>query len=124
MNLTVSKDGAWHRFAMHQHDRWTPSTFFPQLDSVMVRIREDLDATQDPRIVFDLSNLETIDSSMITVIVQTIRVANGGTVSVIAPNTDVYAWLKLLGIDRLTSMYETEDQWRAQANRVNFSGRE
>lgn len=111
MNFTVSRNGKWHRFALRQQDRWTPATFFPQLDSIMARIREDLDGEKDPCVVFDLSGLETIDSSMITVIVQTVRIAGGKKVCVIAPNNDVYTWLSLLGIDRLAAMFESEEQW-------------
>jgi anti-anti-sigma regulatory factor len=116
MNLEISKDGEWHRFAMLQHDRWTPTTFFPQLDGIMARVREDLDKEKDPHVVFDLSGLETIDSSMITIIVQTVRIAGGKNVCVIAPSSDVYTWLCLLGIDRLAAMFESEEQWRTRSD--------
>jgi anti-anti-sigma regulatory factor len=112
MNLEITRNGEWHRFAMIQQDRWTPTTFFPQLDSIMARVREDLDKEKDPAVVFDLSALESIDSSMITIIVQTVRIAEGKKkVCVIAPNNDVYTWLSLLGIDRLADMFESEEQW-------------
>jgi anti-anti-sigma factor len=125
MNLVITREGSWHRYAMKQQDRWTPTTFFPQLDSVMARIREDLDGQHDPKVVFDLSDLSTIDSSMVTVIVQTVRIAAGGSkVCVIAPSGDVHTWLSLLGIDRLAAMFESVDQWMQHRDESVSSGQE
>jgi len=116
MNLEISKTGTWHRFSIQLQDRWTPSTFFPELDIVMARIKEHLNGKKEPAVVFDLSQLEGIDSSMITVIVQTVRIVSDRKISIIAPNSDVYTWLSLLGIDRLSDLYESEKMWREKNN--------
>ena len=104
---------------MQMQDRWTPSSFFPELDSVMARIKETLNGNTDAAVVFDLSHLESIDSSMITVIVQTVRIVTDRKISVIAPNNDVYTWLSLLGIDRLSDLFESEALWREKNNIIS-----
>jgi anti-anti-sigma regulatory factor len=112
MNIRINEEGPWYRFKILEHEHWTPSTFFPQLDSVLARIKTALADRPGARILFDLSALDTIDSSLITIVVQTIRMAGSGRVHVIVPHPDVYSWLALLGIDRLAEIYESEDAWR------------
>ncbi len=119
MNLEISETGGWYRYSMQFQDRWTPSTFFPELDSVMARIKEHLTGKIKPSVVFDLSQLDSIDSSMITVIVQTVRIVGERKISIIAPNNDVYTWLSLLGIDRLSDLFESEDEWRVKNNIIS-----
>jgi|GEM_PF-5858478 hypothetical protein len=38
MNIRVARQGERHRFTIGGKKRWTPSTFFPQLDSVLAHI--------------------------------------------------------------------------------------
>jgi anti-anti-sigma regulatory factor len=118
MNLRATREGGWYRFAVLDlgNAHWTPSTFFPQLDSAMDRVKMALSEDQRARILFDLTALTTVDSSLITLVVQTIRLAGTGRVSVIVANPDVYSWLALLGIDRLADIFNSEQEWREQQN--------
>ncbi|HMD69474.1 MAG TPA: STAS domain-containing protein [Chitinivibrionales bacterium] len=114
MNLKATREGGWYRFAVLDlgNEHWTPSTFFPQLDSAMDRVKMALSEEPTARILFDLSALTTVDSSLITLVVQTIRLSGTGRVSVIVANPDVYSWLALLGIDRLADIFNSEQEWR------------
>jgi anti-anti-sigma regulatory factor len=112
MNLQVTEEGQWYRFRILEKDTWTSSTFFPQLDSVLARIKTVLAEKPGARILFDLMALDTIDSSLITVLVQTVRMTSVDRVSVLVSHPDVFSWLALLGLDRLAEIFDSEDAWR------------
>lgn len=116
MNLSVTRDDGWCVFSVRETERWTPSTFFPQLDSALARIRVALSEDPKAAVLFDLSALNTIDSSMITLVVQTVRMAGTGRVSVLVSSPEVYSWLALLGIDQLAEIFNSEEEWRAKKN--------
>jgi anti-anti-sigma regulatory factor len=112
MNIQVTVDGQWYRFRILEKEHWTPSTFFPQLDSVLARITTVLSEKPGARILFDLMALDTIDSSLITILVQTVRMTGNDRVSVLVSHPDVYSWLALLGLDRLADIFDSEEAWR------------
>ena len=116
MNITVTRDKGWCRLSVLEKARWTPSTFFPQLDSAIARISVAL--SEDPKapILFDLSALSTIDSSLITLVVQTVRMAGTGRVNVVVSSPEVYSWLALLGINQLAEIFSSEEEWRIKKN--------
>jgi anti-anti-sigma regulatory factor len=112
MNLQVTEEGQWYRFRILEKDTWTSSTFFPQLDSVLARIKTVLSEKPGARILFDLLALDTIDSSLITILVQTVRMTGVDRVSVLVSHPDVFGWLALLGLDRLAEIFDSEEAWR------------
>jgi anti-anti-sigma regulatory factor len=116
MNLQVTEEGPWYRFKILEKNTWTPSTFFPQLDSVLARIKTVLAEKKGARILFDLMALDTIDSSLITVLVQTVRMTGVDRVAVLVSHPDVYSWLALLGLDRLAEIFDSEEAWRQKQN--------
>ncbi len=113
MNIRVDREDGWIRFAIPGKDRWTPSTFFSRLDGALACIRTALSDNPGYRILFDLLSLETVDSSLVTIIVQTVRMAGSAEVCVLVENPDVFSLLALLGIGRLAHLYESEEAWRA-----------
>lgn len=119
MNLQVTEEGQWYRFRILEKDTWTSSTFFPQLDSVLARIKTVLAEKPGARILFDLMALDTIDSSLITVLVQTVRMTGVDRVSVLVSHPDVYSWLALLGLDRLAEIFDSEEAWRQKQENHN-----
>jgi anti-anti-sigma regulatory factor len=112
MNIQVIEEGQWYRLRILEKENWTPSTFFPQLDSVLVRIKTVLSEKPGARILFDLLALDTIDSSLITILVQTVRMTGVDRVSVLVSHPDVFSWLALLGLDRLAEIFDSEEAWR------------
>jgi anti-anti-sigma regulatory factor len=87
---------------------WTPSTFFPQLDSAIEKVRFELEENSQETIVFDLSSLKSMDSSIISLVIQTIRLAHNKKVCVLATHEDVFNMLMLLGVDELAHIYSSE----------------
>ena len=122
MNLRVTRESGWHRFTVLDKEHWTPSTFFPELDRALERVKLALAEGPSTRILFDFLLLDTIDSSLITLVVQTIRMAGAGRVCVIVANSDVYSWLALLGIDRLAEIFNSEDEWHAMLEQQESQG--
>jgi anti-anti-sigma regulatory factor len=119
MNIQVTQEGQWCRFKILEKEHWTPSTFFPQLDSVLARIKTVLAEKPGARILFDLLALDTIDSSLITILVQTVRMTGTDRVSVLVSHPDVFSWLALLGLDRLAEIFDSEEAWRQKQENHN-----
>ena len=112
MNIRITEEGQWHRFTILANDQWTRATFFPQVTSVLERIREVLEVRKCACILFDLLAIDTIDSSIITAIVHTTRMAGISKVSILVSHPDVVGPLSLLGLDRLAEIFGSEDAWR------------
>jgi anti-anti-sigma regulatory factor len=87
---------------------WTPATFFPQLDSAVEKVRFELEKSSQENVVFDLSSLKSMDSSIISLVIQTIRLARNNKVCVLATHEDVFNMLMLLGVDELAHVYSSE----------------
>ncbi len=109
MNIRVIQEGSGYRFTVRGKDQWTPSTFFPQLDSTLAHIKTAVSEKPQARILFDLVSVDSVDSSLITIIVQTVRMAGAGRVSVLVANPDVYSWLALLA-----DLFDSEEEWRTR----------
>ena len=112
MNIRITEEGQWHRFAIMEKEQWTAATFFPQVTSVLERIREVLEVRKCACILFDLLAIDTIDSSIITVIVHTTRLEGISKVSILVSHPDVVSPLSLLGFDKLAEIFGSEDAWR------------
>lgn len=112
MNIRISEEGQWHRFTIMKKEQLTAATFFPQVTSVLERIREVLEVRKGACILFDLLAIDTIDSSIITVIVHTTRMEGISKVSILVSHPDVVGPLSMLGIDRLAEIFGSEDAWR------------
>jgi anti-anti-sigma regulatory factor len=112
MNIRIVEEGQWQRFKILANDKAAGATFFPQVDSVLARIKTVLEHKTSACILFDLLALDTIDSSVITVIVHTTRMAGISKVSILVSHPDVVSPLSLLGLDRLAEIFESEDAWQ------------
>jgi anti-anti-sigma regulatory factor len=93
---------------LDEKGHWTPTTFFPQLDSAVEKIRFELEKASQEIVVFDLSSLKSMDSSIISLVIQTIRLAQNKKVCVLATHDDVFNMLMLLGVDELAHIYSSE----------------
>jgi anti-anti-sigma regulatory factor len=93
---------------LSEKGHWTPTTFFPQLDSAVEKVRFELEKSSQENVVFDLSSLKSMDSSIISLVIQTIRLARNNKVCVLATHEDVFNMLILLGIDELAHVYSSE----------------
>jgi anti-anti-sigma regulatory factor len=112
MNLNVTEEGQWYRVTILKKEHWAPATFFPQLESLLAGIGNALSKNEGMRILFDLMALDTIDSSLISIVVQTFRMSGVNQVNVLVSNPDVFSRLALLGLDRLAEIFYSEEAWR------------
>jgi anti-anti-sigma regulatory factor len=112
MNIRVSEEGQWHRFTILESGKRKGATFFPQVDSVLERIKTVLEDKKGACILFDLLAVDTINTSIMTVIVHTTRMAGISKVNVLVSHPDAVSPLSLLGLDRLAEIFGSEDAWR------------
>jgi hypothetical protein len=113
-DVRLTEEGRWLRVTILEKTRWTPATFFPQMDSVVGMISAACMEKNKKRVLFDLSPIESFDSSLTTILVQTIRLAGLDNVAILVTNGEVANWLRLLGIDKLAEIYESEAAWKAR----------
>lgn len=114
MKLEIQEDETWRRFIVDDTDGWTAANFFSELDRVFSAIKQ-VAGKADKDVLFDLSRLVRVDSSMITLLVQTMRVVGERKINVITPDKETSYLLSLMGIDRLAHMYDSEEEWRVGA---------
>jgi ABC-type transporter Mla MlaB component len=117
-DVRLTEEGEWLRVTFLEKTKWTPATFFPHMDSVVGMISSACMEKNKKRVLFDLSPIEYIDSSLTTILVQTIRLAGLDNVAVLVTNTDVANWLTLLGIDKLADIYESEAAWNERKKEI------
>jgi anti-anti-sigma regulatory factor len=114
MNIRIVEEGQWHRFTILENDPLTGATFFPRVASVLERIKGVIENKKSACILFDLLAIDTIDTSIIRVIVHTTRMASVSRVGILVSHPDVVSRLSLLGLDRLAEIFASEDAWRKQ----------
>lgn len=112
MNIRIIEEGQWHRFTILKEEDRTGATFFPQVDSVLERIRGVVGNKKGACILFDLFAIDIIDTSIITVIVHTTRMAGVSMVGILVSHPDVINRLSLLGLDKLAEIFVSEEAWR------------
>jgi|GEM_PF-3196972 STAS domain. len=108
MKIKFENQEKWLRFSIVEKGGWTPTTFFPQLDSAVEKIKLEMEKNTPKHVLFDLSTLKSLDSSIISLVIQTIRLGQRRKVNIIASHEDVLNMLQLLGIDELAYVYSSE----------------
>jgi ABC-type transporter Mla MlaB component len=119
MILQIVEESTCHRFVVDDSDGWTAANFFSELDRVFSAIKQ-VAGKENKDVVFDLSGLARVDSSMITLLVQTIRVVGNRKISIITPDRETSHLLSLMGIDKLAHMYDSEEEWRSGIEHTNL----
>ncbi|MBD3320287.1 MAG: hypothetical protein GF350_04240 [Chitinivibrionales bacterium] len=111
MKLNTRDDGSWLRFYFEDTEPWSGDSFFEQLDRMFATVKGSFQKSHS-RIVFDFSRSDRIDSSIIALLVQTIRLAGDRRVAVIMPDTESKNLLLVMGIDKLADIYDSETAWK------------
>jgi anti-anti-sigma regulatory factor len=112
MNIRITEEVQWHRFTMLEEEERTGATFFPKVEGVLECIKEVLEVKKGACILFDLLAIDTIDTSIITVIVHTTQMAGVSRVGILVSQPGVVSRLSLLGLDRLAEIFGSEEAWR------------
>ena len=112
MNIRIAEEGQWHRFTMLEEEERTGAMFFPKVEGVLERIKGMIENKKGACILFDLLAIDTIDTSIITVIVHTTQMAGVSRVGIRVSQPDVVNRLSLLGLDKLAEIFVSEEAWR------------
>jgi anti-anti-sigma factor len=104
------KDG-WIYVELKRPPEWKLPTFFPLVDRTFKDIQAVFDSNPRP-ILFDLSDLEIVDSTLISLLLQSARLMNNKKNAVIVSDPHVRDLMSMLGIEKLYEIYETIDEWR------------
>jgi ABC-type transporter Mla MlaB component len=111
MNLEITEGPTYQRFNLEDNEGWTADNFFSELDRLFSSITTAVEKVAKD-VVVDLSRVRHVDSSIITLLVHTIRILGDRTLSVITPNRETSSLLSLMGINRLAELYDSEEDWR------------
>jgi anti-anti-sigma regulatory factor len=91
--------------------QWKAKTFFPMVDAMYQQIKKRWEAS--PKLlVFDISNLEYIDSTFISLVIQTTRLTGEQRNVIISANAQNIDLLSLLGMDRFVDIYRSKEEWQ------------
>jgi ABC-type transporter Mla MlaB component len=111
MKLQIIQEKSLLRFVIDNSDGWDADNFFSELDRVFLAIKEVAEKDEKD-VLFDLCHAKRVDSSMITLLVQTMRVIGGRKMSIITCDSDTADLISLMGLDKLAHIYDSEDAWR------------
>ena len=78
-------------------------------------LKESYAKTGNP-FIFDMSNHNYFDSTLVSLFVQSIRITGERKNSLIISDQKTCSILTLLGIDKLLDIYETETEWMQEKN--------
>ena len=95
---------------IHIKESLNSKSFFPLIDSMSKQIKDTYLQNNLP-VVFNLLDLNTIDSYMISILVQTFRLTAPGKNAILVSDTQVVDVLTLIGIDKMFDMFNSEEEW-------------
>jgi anti-anti-sigma regulatory factor len=95
-----------------QQPIWKVQTFFPLVDAMYKQIKQRWE-TYPATLVFNISNVDYIDSTFISLVIQTTRLTGNQKNVVITPNPQSIDLLTLLGVDRFVDIFHSEEEWVA-----------
>lgn len=112
MEMKIADRNGWICVSLSGQMNWEASTFFPMMDRFLGQIREAFDEKERP-VVFDLSGLVIVDSSLVSLVIQTCRLAVDQRNAVISPSEQVRDIFYMLGLVKFVDVYDSEEEWLA-----------
>jgi ABC-type transporter Mla MlaB component len=112
MKLSIADyNDTWTVVTICCHPDWRRSTFFPLIDGMYGQVK--LHYEKDPhKLAFDVSALDYIDSSMISLFIQSARLMKKEKPAIIVAHKEIMDMITLLGIDKIYDVYESYELWR------------
>ncbi len=111
MELDLREEHGTTRFVVTNDEPWVPATFFAQLDRMSAKLMKAL-RNPDTKLLFDFSRAEHLDSSIISLLVQAVRMAGSRRVSIVTPHSETANLLHLMGIDKLADVHDSLEDYR------------
>lgn len=87
-----------------------PHSFFELIDRMSQEIKDVYLQKRLP-IVFDLLEVNLIDSYMISILVQTFRLTAPEKNVILVSNEQIIDVITLIGIDKMFDIYDSEEEW-------------
>ncbi|MBD3422297.1 MAG: hypothetical protein GF398_19460 [Chitinivibrionales bacterium] len=98
---------AWH-VILPQTQPWSSESFYQNLDTSLSAIKKEF-LTRPANLILDFSRLSRIDSSIIALAVQVIRlVSESFETTIISPHCEATDLLELMGLDKLATITEQQ----------------
>ncbi len=112
MNLTITDyHDSWTVVTIIRHLDWRRNTFFPLVDAMYEQVKSHYE--KNPRkLAFDVSALDYVDSSMISLFIQAARLMKDEKPAIIVAHKEVMDLITLLGINEFYDVYDSYEQWR------------
>lgn len=110
MNVDLGEKSGWIFVTLQKPIEWKLPTFFPLVDAMYKQIKTAYE--EDPRpVVFDLTTLDYIDSTVVSLFLQTVRLTGETRNAMLVQNNYIRDLINLLGIDKLLDIYDNEEEW-------------
>ncbi len=107
----VTEKRGWIYVSIERPPDWKLPTFFPLVDAMFKKVKNSYDS-QRRRILFDISRLEYMDSTMVSLFLQTARLSiESNKNAIIVAHKNTHDLLCLLGIEKLFDLYSSEQEW-------------
>jgi anti-anti-sigma regulatory factor len=110
MNLDIVACRGWSLVSLPHTPSWRLHTFFQVIDRMYARIAEEY-AAHGRRFCFDFSNLDYIESTLISLVIKSVRLTGERRNALIAPDDKCREMLSVLGIDAILTVYDSRDAW-------------
>ena len=123
MKLTVVVSDDLIRLAFEGGQPWTSENFFGELDNMFASIKHAFISRPSP-VLFDFSRAGHVDSSVVSLLVQAIRLAGTYRVSVVTADHDVMSLFHLMGFHKLADLYPSVETFEAERANVRTQGAE
>ena len=104
MKIEFIAENGWTRVVFVEQKQIEKATFIENMDALSNRVKTEYLAHPQP-LVFDMSTLAYIDSQVVTILVQTIRLAPKEKIGLIATSPAIVDILELLGLDNLIQIF-------------------
>ena len=110
MEFTVTEKNEKIYVKVHITESLGPHSFFPLIDRMSQQIK-DMYLQKKLPVVFDLLEVNLIDSYMISILVQTFRLTAPGKNVILVSNRQVIDVITLIGIDKMFDLFNSEEEW-------------
>ena len=110
MNFDNAKYQGWTIVKIGRQMAWRLHNFLPLVDSMYKQIEQN-HKTSHGRLLLNLSAISYFDSTMVSLILRSIRLTGDEKNSLVIGDESTRDILSLLGIDRLVDIYDSEQAW-------------
>ncbi len=115
MKLHVHSKAHYIRLEFEGSDPWNSQNFFQQLDAMFSTCKEVYNQRPRP-VVFDFSNASRVDSSIITLVIQVLRLTEEKhSIAIVSPNEDTMSLFHLMGFGKLTELYSSMEEYESDS---------